>query len=95
MSNNNINNSNNTLQEKWEAYKQYGMHPEAGKAQVECEKRAFYAGAFEAMGLSFDISQHSEEAAVAMLDGVMAECEGFFAEMVEANNDATNKEAMP
>lgn len=74
----------NTIQCEWEDFERKILDPiNAGETQRREMKRAFYAGVYTQMHLSLSLSEHNEEAALAILQGLMGEVIAF-RELVKA-----------
>lgn len=69
----------NTVQNKWEQFKEMTMPKNAPDIQTQEMKRSFYAGAFSMFNLMIDISdKHTEEKAAKILDDINEETKAFF-----------------
>lgn len=69
----------NSIQEQWEAFSALVIPKGASKTQITEMRRAFYAGAESVLRIQWAIgdSAISEDAGVAILEGVHDECRRF------------------
>lgn len=68
----------NTVKEKWESYLREVVPANAGPVQVEECRRAFYAGAGSLLNITSTVIPYmSEDAGVAVLEGLHQELQGF------------------
>lgn len=67
----------NTVKEKWESFSAATIPAKASKEQVTDMRNAFYAGAMVVMDIQYAIGgdAYSEEAGVAVLEGLHEEME--------------------
>jgi hypothetical protein len=79
----------NTIQEKWESFKILVIPNDAPRIQIKEMRNAFFAGAISVISITDAISEVnvSEDAGVAMLEGLHDECRRF------VNETATSPEA--
>lgn len=70
-----------TVREAWESYEKGVLPPDAHHSQRIETRRAFYSGAFVMLGTvsALGDDSFSEAQGVARLEGLRAECVGFFA----------------
>lgn len=66
----------NTVQDQWERFRKHVVPKDAPPVQVQEMRRSFYAGVEAMLRIQFAISDGamSEDAAVAILEGVHDEC---------------------
>jgi hypothetical protein len=68
----------NTIQSSWESYRREVVPANAGEIQIEECRRAFYAGFAGCLGVcSGPLAEMEEDAAVAALQGLHEEIQGF------------------
>lgn len=71
----------NTVKEKWDSYLAHVVPDSAGPVQLQETENAFYAGAASMFGIMTNsISDMSEEAAMASMDGLKDEISTFVEE---------------
>lgn len=81
----------NTVQEKWEGFSSGVIHPGASAVQREELRRAFYAGAAVVLDISCSIGDESisQDAGVAILEGLHSELEAHITEIRVQNGGIT------
>ena len=67
----------NTIQQQWEGFKKNVVPNDAPEIQVSEMRIAFFGGASALLALTTEISYHSEDAGVEMLEGLHDECRRF------------------
>lgn len=68
-----------TVQEQWESYRDSVIPKNASAIQVQECRRAFYAGAYASLDLFTSIGEPgiSEDAGIALIEGLRSELEDF------------------
>ena len=72
----------NTIQAQWASYEKNVMPDDAGPVQVRETRRAFYGGALAMFSLLHEAGGHSNDAGVAIVDGLRAEVCDFARDVV-------------
>jgi len=77
----------NTIQSSWEQYKNIVIPNNASAYQIEETRKAFYAGVEFMIQMSYLMGREdlSEEACIAMMQGIHEEFENFLLELDENN----------
>lgn len=73
----------NSIGESWRLFERFIIPKDAGEVQREEMRRAFYCGAESVLRINWNIGDKnmSEDAGIAILNGLRDECEAFAADM--------------
>ena len=77
----------NTIQSEWEEFRDKVVPEDAPNEQIRDMEIAFYSGAHSLLNLTMVVSQHKEDAAVEMLEGLHVESNQFFVDRENENKE--------